>query len=300
MNAVRVTLLVLCLGSCLFEGCSGLRKSLGELAIVQSEIAKKFGEEVSVHENSFNSSTTIVVNFINSALNQKSEDERALRAKQTAEIVKERHPSIARVDSIWINFFRVQTRYVVITYTQGISSFGFDRDAKPLAEPNNRALPETSLTARANYLPAQNRTEISFELQLEGVANSGITLIPHFMLEGDATKRPSEAPAVVTFDFASYSPQRRFPDNTNIVIEVDQKVVVDTDVRFSASKMADGQVAEFLYMPIPYETFLKISRGNALDIIIGKRRYAIDRLHLFAIKNMNAYVIQNYGDIKRR
>ena len=300
MAAVRVTLLVLCLASCLFQGCSGLRKSLGEIAIVQAEIANKFGEQVSVHEKTFNHSTTIVVNFVNSALNEKSEDERALRAKQTAEIVKARHPSIARIDAIWINFFRVQTRYLVITYTQGISSFGFDRDAKALAEPKNSAPHQTSLTPRANYLPAQQTTEVSVELLLEGSASSGLSMFPHFSVRGDATKRPSEAPDIVTFDFASYSPQPKFPDTTNIVIEVDNKTVIDRDVRFSASKVADGQVAEFLYLPIPYKTFIEICRGNQLTITIGKSKYAIDRIQFFAIKNMNAYVIQNYGSPKRR
>ena len=300
MLAVRVTLLVLCLASCLFQGCSGLRKSLSEIAIVQTEIAKKFGEQVSVHENTFNNSTTLVVDFVNSALNEKSEDERALRAKQTAEIVKARHPSIARIDSIWINFFRVQSRYFVISYKQGISSFGFDRDAQPLTNPNDRALPERSLTPRASYLPAQQTTEVSVELLLEGSASSGVSMFPHFSVRGDATKRPSEAPDIVTFDFASYSSRPKFPDTTNITIEVDNKTVVDRDVRFSASKVADGQVAEFLYLPMPYKTFIEICRGNQLTITIGQSRYAIDRIQFLALKNMNAYVIQNYGNPKRR
>ena len=259
MVLVRARLLVLCLAVCLCQGCAGLRKSLGELAVVQMEIAKKFGEDVSVNENSFNDSSTIVVTFVNSALNDKSEDERALRAKQTAEIVKTVHPSITRIDSIWINFLRVQTRYVVVTYTQGVSSFGFDRDAKPLPDPNNRALLEGSLTPRANYLPAQKRTEVSVELRLEGIPSSGVTMFPHFSVQGDANKQPAEPPDVVTFDFASYSPQRRFPGETNITMEVDNKTVVDTDVRFSASscRRASSRVL------LPARALRNISRNQS-------------------------------------
>src|SRR5215813_4721103 len=204
MLAVRVTLLLLFLASCLFQGCAGLRKSLSELAIVQTEIAKKFGEEVSVHENTFQKTTTIVVSFVNSSLNEKTEDERALRAKETAEIVKAKHPSIARIDSIWINFLRVKTRYLIVTYTQGLSSFGFDRDANPLTDPNNRTQPKGGLTPWASYMAAQQRTEVSLELLLEGSASSGVSMIPHFSVPGDATRQPSEPPEVVTFDFASY------------------------------------------------------------------------------------------------
>jgi len=100
-------LLCLLLTSCLLaSGCSTakeLGKTLGDLEKVRAELVKKFGEEnVNVRVNTFQNRTSILVTYVNSPLNQKTTEERAKRAQETAEIVRQHYPSIKNIGEIWI------------------------------------------------------------------------------------------------------------------------------------------------------------------------------------------------------
>ena len=105
--------LCIVLTSCLLAyGCSAakdLGKSLADLAKVRAELIKKFGEEdVNLRVNTFENRTSILVMYANSALNQKTPEERAKRAQETAEIVRQHYPSIKNVSEIWIGFCALQ------------------------------------------------------------------------------------------------------------------------------------------------------------------------------------------------
>ena len=305
MIAARTTLAMVCLTALLCQGCEKPLKTLGELGTVHAEIVKRFGDkEVSIRENTFGNSTNIIVTFINSSLNDKALELRATRAQETANVVKELYPSIASIDEIWIQFVRLTTRFVVFHYTEGVGAFAFDRNARPLTGPKGReANTEVkTLTARASYIPAQNQTEISLELLLEGNPLTGLSMIPHFTLAGDATQRPSASPEIVRFDFVSYSPRPRFKPNSTLIFNVDNKSLLDTDVTFSVSKGADGQVAELLSLPMPYEEFLHIANATNVTISIGDQTFPLKHEQVIALKNMNAFIRKTgrSGDREKR
>ena len=113
----HVLWLVLLTSSLLVCGCSAakdLGKTLGELTMVRDELIEKFGEQdVNVRANTFQNHTSISVVYVNSPLNQKTTEERAKRAQETAAIVRQHYPSIKNVSEIWVGFMRVTTRLVV-------------------------------------------------------------------------------------------------------------------------------------------------------------------------------------------
>jgi len=256
---------------------------------VHAEIVKKFGENaINVKENNFNNSSSIIVTFFNSSLNDKTNELRALRAQETAEIVKARYPSIVEVDEIWVVFMRQTTRFLVITFTESVATFGFDRNARSL---DDRAAEPSALTARTNYIQATNETEISLALVLEGSSTRGLNMFPHFTLKGDAPARQLPPPKIVTFDFASYAPTRRFQPDTTLSINVDNETIYEKEVTFSASKAPEtGQIAEFLYLSVPYDEFRQIGNGTDVTISIGTEKFTLKREQVIALKNMNAYV----------
>ena len=92
LTLYRHALWLLLISSLLVCGCStakDLGKTLGELATVRAELIKKFGEQdVNVRANTFQNHTSISVVYVNSPLNQKTTEERAKRAQETAEVVR--------------------------------------------------------------------------------------------------------------------------------------------------------------------------------------------------------------------
>lgn len=114
MLTVYKYLLYLALMSCLLAyGCStakDLGKTLGDLAMIRAELIKKFSEaDVNLRVNTFQNRTSISVIYVNSPLNQKTTEERARRAQETAEIVRQLYPSIKNISEIWVGFMRVTT-----------------------------------------------------------------------------------------------------------------------------------------------------------------------------------------------
>src|ERR1044071_8286060 len=142
MLTVYRYLLCLVLASCLLAyGCSTakeLGKTLGDLATIRAELMKKYGEaDVNVRINTFQNRTNISVIYVNSPLNQKTTEERAKRAQETAEIVRQLYPSIKNVSEIWVGLMRVTTRLVVFHYSEMVEIRGFDVDARTLRDSGN-------------------------------------------------------------------------------------------------------------------------------------------------------------------
>ena len=273
-------------------GCNtakDLGKTLGDLAKVHAELIKKFGEkDVNVRVNAFQNRTSISVTFVNSPLNQKTKDDRAKRAQEAAEIVKQHYPSIKNVSQIWVGFMRVTTRLVIFHWSDVFDTHGFDNEARALPGPETPPL-DTSQPA-VRYSASQNKTEISSSIRLEGTPEKGVTVIPHFSVAGDLNKITPKPPDEVWLDFAAFSEKPKFPNNTKIVFLSDNKVAYRTEGQFSTSKLADGSYSEFLYLKVSTAVFLKITSGRTVKIRLNEHEYALTESQILQVQRMSDYV----------
>ena len=290
----------LVLTSCLLVcGCrtaKDLGKSLGELAMVRAELIKKFGEQdVNLNVSTFQNQTRISVVYVNSLLNQKTAEERAKRAQETAEIVRQNYPSIKNVSEIWVGFMRVTTRLGIFHWSEMIEVRGFDNEARALRDPGVAPLdpsdpPLDPSQPAVNYLERQNKTDISGSIQLEGSPEKGVTVLPHFSVAGNVNKTTPKPPDEVSLDFASFSDKPKFPDITKIIFLVDNKVVYQTEGQFSTSKIADDMYSEFLYLKMPTAAFVKIASGNTVKIRLSEHQYTLTESNILQIQRMSDYL----------
>jgi hypothetical protein len=282
------------LTSCLLAcGCStakDLGKTLGALATVRAELIKKFGEEdVNLRANNLQDRMNISVTFVNSPLNQKTTEARAKRAQETAEIVRQHYPSIKNVSEIWIGFTRVTTRLVIFHWSEVLDIHGFDNEARALRDPGIAPLDPSQPVVR--YWANQNKTDMSSSgIQLEGTAEKGVTVVPHFLLAGDGNKITPKAPDEVSLDFAAFSEKPKFPNVTKIVLLSDDKVAYRTEGQFSTSKLADDMYSEFLYLKIPTAVFLKITSGSTVKIRLNEHEYTLTKSQILEIQRMSDYL----------
>src|ERR1044071_1859254 len=139
LTLYRHALWLVLASSLLICGCNTVKdlgKTLGDLATVRTELIKKFGEQdINLRSNSFQQQTNISVVYVNSPLNQKRAEERAKRAQETAEIVRQHYPSIKNISEIWVGFMRATTRLVIFHWSEMIEAHGFDREARALRDP---------------------------------------------------------------------------------------------------------------------------------------------------------------------
>ena len=286
--------LCLVLTSCLFAyGCNTakeLGKTLGDLAMVRTEIINKFGEkDVNLNVNSFENWTRISVVYVNSPLNQKTTEERVKRAQETAEIVRQHYPSIKNVNEIWVGFMRATTRLVVFHWSEMIEAHGFDNEARALRDPRSAPLDPTQPAIR--YSASQNQTDISGSaIQLEGTSENGVILFPHFSVAGDVNKTTPKPPAEVALDFAAFSEKPKFPNLTKLVFLSDDKIVYRTEGQFSTSKIAGDMYSEFLYLKVPTAEFLKISSGSTIKLKLNEHEYRLTESQTLQIQRMSDYL----------
>lgn len=281
------------MSSLLVCGCNrakDLGKTLGELATVRAELIKKFGEQdVNVRANTFQNQTSISVVYVNSPLNQKTPEERAKRAQETADIVKQHYPSIKNASEIWVGFMRVTTRLVILHWNEMLEAYGFDNEARALRDPGIAPLDTNQPVSR--YLPSQNKTEISSSgIQLEGTPEKGVTVVPHFSVAGDVNKTKPKPPDEVALDFAAFSEKPMFPNLTKIVFISDKEIVYQTEGQFSTSRIADDMYSEFLYLNIPTAVFLKIGSGKTVKIRLSKHEYTLTESQILQIQQMSDYL----------
>lgn len=287
---VVAMLLLFLLGS----GCAKVAKSLAELSRLRAAIIAEFGEpDVQVN---LNNATSLTVTFINSPLNTKGPDERKKRAEATAMFVKSHADPFNEMSEIWVGFIRQETRYIVVTYTEGLGFFGFDRNARPLSRPPEdppTGLPDDSLRVIADYSSTSNQTEIMItSLQLLGTLSQVLALTPHFTVPGDAAgvRRSASFPQSVSFDLASYSEKPLFPGKTKIKFLADEKVVFETSEAFSTSKGQDGLFSESLLLQVPYPAFLRMTAGKKVTFMMGDNEYNLRDEQLKALREMTKYV----------
>jgi predicted small secreted protein len=293
LTLYRHALWLVLASSLLICGCNtakDLGKTLGDLATVRTELIKKFGEQdINLRANTFQNQTNISVVYVNSPLNQKRAEERAKRAQETAEIVRQRYPSIKNVSEIWVGFMRVTTRFVVFHWSEMLEAHGFDNEARALRDPGTAPLDPNQPIVR--YLAGQNKTDISSNgIQLEGTPEKGVFVVPHFLVAGDVNKARPKPPDEVSLDFAAFSEKPKFPNLTKIVFLSDEKIVYQTEGQFSTSKIADDMYSEFLYLKIPIAAFLKISSGSIVKIRLNKYEYTLTESQLLQIQQMSDYL----------
>jgi hypothetical protein len=286
--------LCIVLTSCLLVyGCStakDLGKTLGNLATVRAELIKKYGEQdVNLRVNTFQNRTTLSVVYVNSPLNQKSTEERAERAQETAEIVKQQYPSIKNVGEIWVGFMRAKTRLVIFHWSEMLEAYGFDNEARALRDrgiaPSDPSQPEV------RYSASQNKTEISSSgIQLEGTTEKGVILVSHFSVAGNINKITPKPPDEVSLDFAAFSEKPKFPNITKLVFLSDNKIVYQTEGQFSTSKIAGETYTEFLYLKVPAAVFREISSGNTVTIKLNTHEYKLTESQHLQIQRMSDYL----------
>src|SRR5689334_15880106 len=131
MRARRIILAILVTSSLLTSAClREFARSFTEVRRVYEALTKEFGEQVFVNINEQSNRRALHVSFINSALNNRPPEERAARARRTAEIVKQTYPRINTLDSIWVTFLTQDTHYGFFHRSDVIDYFAFSKDGK--------------------------------------------------------------------------------------------------------------------------------------------------------------------------
>ncbi|HEU4767599.1 MAG TPA: hypothetical protein VFS77_09495 [Pyrinomonadaceae bacterium] len=274
-------------------GCSTAKdvgKTWGDLARVRAELIKKFGEEeLDLRLNTIRNQSTISVVYINTPLNQTTPEERAKRARETAQIVRQHYPFIKNVGEIWVGFMRVTTRLVVFRRSEMLEVYGFDNEGRPLGHPG--AVPVDPTQPEVRYSASQNKTDISSTvIQLEGTEEKGVSLVAHFSVAGDVNKVTPKPPKEVGLDFAAFSEKPKFSNLTKIVFLSDNKSVYVAEGQFSTSKIPNDMYSEFLYLQVPRAAFLKISSGSSLKIKLDENEYTLTESQVLQLQRMSDYL----------
>ena len=282
-------LLVLILVPCLLAAaCTGATvKRLGPRQALHSELTKKFGDQVYVNVNDTKGSLIVSVSFINSALNEKTNEERFKRASEAAKVVKANYTQINKVDAIWVGFVRQRTRLLVFHHNEGLGYWPFDKDAQSLQSPEVTTS-EMGLEATANYHERRNESDVfGYGIQLEGQpGKDGVTLVPNFKTTGDVHVKRGPPPKTVQFDFASYSAKPRFEQTVPITFVADDKPVLETEGTFH------GNEAQFCYLPVPYSAFRKMLAAKQVRIKLGASEYLLTPRQLALLQEMTRYVTE--------
>lgn len=276
--------------ACLKDAVREMTKSVGEMMTVRNELMKKFGEEVNVNITEHQGRSVLTVTFINSALNDKTREERLKRAQEAAQVVSLNYARGKNLAVVWIGFARVKTQYIVFHQSQMFDFFPFDPNGVQIdpARNGNYATVD-GLETNANYLSTSDETDVSCSgIQLEGKPGGlGVTVLPHFKVPGNAKEEPARPPKDVSFDFASYSEKPRFVgDTTPIAFIAGGKIVFQTKGTFH------GNDAQFCYLPVPYAAFKKIVTASDLVIKLGDKEYPLTPRQFTLIQQMDSYIQQ--------
>ena len=285
----RILLASILISALLTAGCGEIVSSLNDLGIVQRELTKKFGEEITINANHGPNGLMLMVFFVNSKLNDQTPAERQTRADQTAQIVKASYARMQTVSELWVGFIRKKTRLVVFHHTQVVGMHGFDKNGQPLPHDDPRIAqpPAPDAQVSTGYDERSDLTDISVSgIQLEGQPGKfGLTVLPYFKVKGDArgVKR-GLPPKVVQLNFASYAEKPKFPQTVLISFVADGKVVHKTEGMFT------GTDAQFCYLDVPYPAFRRIVEGKELIIKLGDKEYPLTPSQLGAMQKMTEYV----------
>jgi hypothetical protein len=284
------TLLVAILSAALLTaGCGGIVKTFGDLMVVQNQLTKKFGGEVNVNTNDGGDyGEMFAVYFINSPLNDQSEEARQKQAAQAAQIVKATYSRIRNVRELWVGYLRKKTRFVVFHHNQIVSMHGFDNEAAPLPNVHEREIPNTNIQVTPTYDSDTDLTDISVNgIQLEGQPGGlGITLLPFFKVRGRVSEGKRTPPKIVSLNFASYAEKPRFAQTVPISFVADGKVIHKTEGSFT------GRDAQFCYLIVPFDAFRRMVGAKELVIKLGAEEFPLTPSQIGAMHAMTEYVAE--------
>ena len=273
----------------LTAGCGEIVTRYGEVMVVEGALLEKFGDQVYTTANPGDQGVMFTVWFINSSFNEKSAQERLMRASEAAKVVKGTYPRIQNVSELWIGFLRAKARFVVFNNSEIVSVHGFDKHASPLPGRNDVQAPSpTGIEVNTYYDSRAKQSDISVTgLQLEGEPGGlGVTILPFFVLHGGDVRKGVKLPPPhqVEVNFASYSKKPRFRQTVPITFVADGKLVLKTEGSFV------GNDAQFCYLKIPYSAFDRMVSGKELIIKLGDKEYSLTPSQIEAMKRMTEYV----------
>lgn len=288
-------------GVLLFTACSSdLVKSLSGLNSLRQKLTEKYGDQVTVN---LQNSRYLQVVFVNSPLNNQDRPKRIERARETARFVALNYGDIKSVDAVWVSFLASETRFIVFHYSQGIDSFGFDRNGASLDAQSVRdgtlvydeSRHASDLrTPVARYNEQTNETDISVtRLQLEGDMNRGVVLVPHFTVSGDArqTGTALTPPDYVVLDFASYADKPVFPESPALEVYCDDRLALKGEASLIPARESFNQpVAQFLSAHVSFKLLQRMGNSQRVRIVLGSRQFELLPDDIGALKQMTAYV----------
>lgn len=294
---VTATLLCLLTASC----SSNLVKSLSGMNALRQHLTQKYGDQVNLN---LHNSRYLNVAFINSELNHQDRAKRIERAQDAASFVARNYDDIKSIEQIWISFVATETRYLIIHYTQGIDSFGFDRSGARLSAPaaGNDPVVTTDVTESsdprapvARYSQAANRTDISVtRIQLEGDIKRGMALVPHYTVRGDARTlgAATTPPDFVVFDFASYADKPLFQQNPPLEIYCDGRLALKGVASLvpTAESGFDETVGQFLSVQVSFKLLQRMADSKRVRIVLGQKQFELLPDDINALARITAYV----------
>lgn len=284
----RTILALIVAAGLLTAGCGELVKTYSDLRVVQNALTKRFNDEVAVTANHVENGVVFVVWFVNSPLNDQSDDQRLIRGAEAVKVIQGSYPHSQKVREFWVGFLRQQSRFGVFHKREIVSMRGYDKFAQPLPLPSNTGpiQPPTNIEVTPSYDPYRDVTDISVSgLQLEGEpGGSGLTVLPAFKVRGRIGVEKSTPPKTVSLNFASYAEKPRFEQVVQISFVADGKVVLKTEGTFT------GSDAQFCYLTIPYSTYRSMVSGKELLIKLGDKEYLLTPNQLSAMYAMTEYV----------
>ena len=307
MRSRRIILAIVVTVSLLNAGCvkdivRELSKNVSDLQVVHDRLRDNFGDDVFVNINEGGGRLALNVVFINSALNDKTKDDRAMRAQQSANVVRLYYPGIQNLNAIWVVFVREKRTLVFISQRESIDYYGFDKDALRVSvynSGNNGSVPPPprinydgpALRTASSYIADDNETDISVSgIQLAGSGGrSGLTMLPHFRLKGDARRINARPPKLVTFNLASYSDHEQFPPHIAIAFIADGKQLLQMKGTFTVFS-SPGTYNQILYLNVPYPIFRKMLDATELTIKLGDDMYTLTPTQLATMKEMRVFV----------
>ena len=272
-------------------GCSAnVFDNLGEITKLRNQLTKQFPQE-QITLNLHNA-TALQITFTDSPLNESQVDERIMRAQNTALLAKRHYSGIARLDRISISFVRSETEMFIVTYTQEIDNFVFDREAKPIGAPANYHPSEFAgeQDAHVVYNAARDESEVRItRLQLSGDGDKGLILSPHFKLRGDATTagRSRGIPSAIVFTFASFAPEKIFKADPRLRIVADGYTIFNDKAHNQSLNTEGGN--EFMVQGVPLEQFLKMTQAKTVILELGENEYLLSDRQLGALREMASY-----------
>jgi hypothetical protein len=267
-------------------------KSYGRNAMLAEAVSKEFQErDVRV---ALESTGSLVVNFVNSPLNNRLQGERRSRAEATVKFVIANYQQLSKVREIWITFLWEETSYLIVKKTRGWDYYGFDTKGIALNVPQSddtSFIPGEAETL-VNYIAEENVSYISTPpLFLAGHLDNGLSLTPRFVIPGDARlAKATRGPEEVILNFTSISKVRHFPTPTAIRLLSDDQEAFTASRTFTVIVDRDRTVTENLNLRLSYDEFRKFAQGEKLTIELGKTVFQLSEVQARAIRKMTTYV----------